>query len=219
MLSPVSAASFARQPAFALPAVAAGARLLAGGWASCKRQVRCRSADDRVRRSCCGRAATVRRLLPLAAALSQERPRAGPTRRWCSWCYAAGHCRRLPLSTGSRGAERQGSPDCGKRRRLQATTSEAIGGAPAATCDRLAQPHHRIRRGTFRPGRAYANPRFCTPLCRPCFRRFARLCGRRFRGRSDRSALARNGRHNSPDCWPSTVNPVGTFDHAVPGPT
>jgi len=95
--------------------------------------------------------------------------------------------RRPPFGTGSSGAERQGSPDCGKRRRLQATTSETIGSAPAATCDRLAQRHHRIRRGTFRPGVPTQIRDFAPPLCRPRFRRNRKLSVRSRLGECERA--------------------------------
>jgi hypothetical protein len=93
---------------------------------------------------------------------------------------SGGSSRRLHLSTGSNRAERQGSPDCGKRRRLQTTTSAAISGAAAATCGRLAQRHHQIRRGTFPPGLAYA------------IRDFAR-----------RSAGPAYGERRALQCWPA----------------
>jgi hypothetical protein len=83
--------------------------------------------------------------------------------------------RLLRLSTGSSRAERQGSPDCAKRRRLQAMTSEAIAGAPAPTCDRLAERYRRIRRGTFWPGRAYTNRRFARRYADPWFSVRSRL--------------------------------------------
>jgi hypothetical protein len=74
-----------------------------------------------------------------------------------------------PLSTGSSAGKRQSSSDYGKRRRFQATMSEAIGGALAAICDRLAQRHHRIREEHFArrvpmqsraSARRYASPGF-----------------------------------------------------------
>ena len=119
-----------------------------------------------------------RRAVPLRAGqMRQRRAPASRPRDCCARLAQAGvrnPCDQThPFGHRQQRAERQGSPDCGKRRRLQATTSEAIGGAPAATCDRLAQRHHRIRRGTFRPGVPTQIRDFAPPLCRPRFRRAA----------------------------------------------
>jgi hypothetical protein len=81
---------------------------------------------------------------PRAALCSGRHAEAMPTARCCSvvnaitrrggssrpfWYGAEASSRRLHLSTGSSGAERQGLPDCGSRRRLQATTTAVIVGA------------------------------------------------------------------------------------------
>ena len=61
---------------------------------------------------------------PLVNAITR---RGGSSRPF--WYGAEASSRRLHLSTGSSGAERQGLPDCGSRRRLQATTTAVIVGA------------------------------------------------------------------------------------------